>query len=128
MGLINDLLRLNELQNESIRAENKLKREDKKKWIRMELEEKMMKAIEKKGFSKVGITLEDLMGLSEKYDLRWSEEEVLECMNSKKPLYNLWLLPMPFLIWKDFNDDLFNIYLEKNKENIEWYVKWRGWE
>ena len=114
MGLISDILNLNRLQNDLIRAEAKAKRDGRK--IRSISDyEKVFKIINKKGFEYGNITLNDLMGISEKYGLRWSEEEVIKVMESEEPFYNFTLLPMPrFLLSQQIYDEVYDMFMERN--------------
>lgn len=72
--------------------------------------------INKNGFGFYGITFDDLMGLNKKYDLKWREEEIINCMNSNEPYLALLDLPMSVNIRYYFFEELFDLWEKKGNK------------
>ena len=88
---------------------------------------KIGKRINKNGFGFYRITFDDLMELNKKYDLKWQEEEIINCMNSNEPYAALLDLPMSIKVHHDFFEELYDLWEEnvnkKWEENKNKYKK-----
>ena len=77
--------------------------------------------INRKGFLEMGITFQDILELNEKYDLRWSGEEISNAMNSEEPYTNLMDLPMPHKVYFGFSKDLYVLYSMRTGRGVKCY-------
>lgn len=93
MGIFTDLRNLRKINKELIALENKDKLfgNDEKGIFDYG---KVLEKIDKIGFVKMGISFNDLWFLNGKYDLRLSEKQLINVMNSEKPFTSFISLPI----------------------------------
>ena len=93
MGIFTDLRNLRKINKELIALENKDKLFGNNEKGIFDYG-KVLEKIDKIGFVKMGISFNDLWFLNGKYDLRLSEKQLIDVMNSEKPFTSFVSLPI----------------------------------
>ena len=116
MGLKKDLVQLHNL-NKELCHEKHMENLYGDKDGEMTSDEKyivMMDLISEKGLKKIEIYEEDFKRINEKYDLRWTERDIKECVDRDKGDYTTYMLPLSYKLRKKVYVELYELYLKRN--------------